>query len=187
MIDWTEILHILVSVITISIAFSLFTANFWFVLVTLGLGFILHELAHKIVAQSYGATAYYRAWTLGLVVALALAILTQGRFVFAAPGAVIIHGRHLTHAQNGRIALAGPLMNFFLALAFLWLAASNPGLRELALAGAYVNAFLGAFNMIPVYPLDGQKVQAWSGAAWGISSLLLFGLVFGMMFGFFGA
>ncbi|MFH1106751.1 MAG: site-2 protease family protein [Candidatus Micrarchaeota archaeon] len=181
---WMEILHIVVSVITISIAFSLFNANFWLVLLTLGLGFILHELSHKIVAQMYGATAYYRAWTFGLLLAVALALFTQGGFVFAAPGAVVIYGAHLTRGQNGRIALAGPMMNFFLALAFLFLAATNSGLRELGFAGAYVNAFLGAFNMIPVYPLDGEKVQSWSYKAWGIASLLLFGLMFAFMFGF---
>ncbi len=184
--DLTEILHIAVSVITISIAFSLFSGNFWLVFMTLGLGFILHELAHKIVAQGYGAVAYYRAWTPGLLLALGMAFFTAGRFVFAAPGAVMIHGPHLTRDHNGKIAAAGPLMNFFLAIAFLSLGYSNAGLKDVAYWGAYVNAFLGAFNTIPVFPMDGEKIKAWNDTAWAVIALLLFGLLFALMVGLVG-
>lgn len=170
--DLEEILHILVSVVTISLAFSLFKSGdlfsasyFMAVLLTVGTGFILHELAHKYTAMHYGVHAVYRAWTSGLVFALVLAFLTQGRFVFAAPGAVYILGR-VNREQNGKIALAGPVMNFILVLVFIALAFALPGLREIALLGAYVNAFLGGFNMIPFYPLDGQKISAWSRRVW---------------------
>ncbi len=181
--SWEEILHIIVSVVTISIAFSIFRADFWLILGTLGLGFILHELAHKYVAQSYGAMAEYRAWTFGLLLALGLAIITEGRFIFAAPGAVVIYGRHLSHAQNGKIAIAGSITNFILAIAFLSIGYANPGAEEFARLGAYINAFLGAFNMIPIYPLDGQKVQAWSERAWLTAVVLLWGLLFLLMLG----
>ncbi len=170
--DLEEILHILVSVITISLAFSLFksgemfSASYFFaILFTVGTAFTLHELAHKYTAMHYGVRAVYRAWTSGLVFALVLAFLTQGRFVFAAPGAVYILGR-VTNEQNGKIALAGPAMNFVLILVFIGLAFALPGLREIALLGAYINAFLGGFNMIPFGPLDGRKIAAWSRRAW---------------------
>ncbi len=178
-----EILHIIISVITISIAFSVFRADFWLILCTLGLGFILHELAHKFVAQMYGAYAVYRAWFVGLLIAVGLAIFTEGRFIFAAPGAVVIYGKHLTHDQNGRIALAGSAMNFILAIVFLSIGYANSGLADFARTGAYINAFLGAFNLIPIYPLDGQKVQAWSESVWLMGVALLWGLLFLLMFG----
>ncbi|MFH0971846.1 MAG: site-2 protease family protein [Candidatus Micrarchaeota archaeon] len=178
-----EILHIIISVVTISVAFSIFRADFWLILLTLGLGFILHELAHKFVAQHYGAYAIYRAWTLGLLIALGLAIFTEGRFIFAAPGAVVIYGRHLTSAQNGKISIAGSATNFVLAIVFLSVGYANPGMAEFANTGAYINAFLGAFNMIPIYPLDGQKVQAWSETAWLAITALTWGLLFMLMFG----
>ncbi|MBU1197983.1 site-2 protease family protein [Candidatus Micrarchaeota archaeon] len=179
--DYVEILHIVVSVITISIAFSLFSGQFWLILITLGLGFVLHELAHKFVAQGYGAIAYYRAWTFGLVLALVLAVVTGGGFVFAAPGAVMIHGPHLTRSQNGKIAIAGAMMNFFLALGFIMLGTLTQ-YRELAYWGAYINAFLGAFNLIPIYPLDGQKVKAWNPLWWSVAAVILFGLLISIMF-----
>ncbi|MFH1257808.1 MAG: hypothetical protein ABIG96_06735 [Candidatus Micrarchaeota archaeon] len=183
--EMDEVLHILISVITISITFSLFNeqAGFWLILCTLGLGFILHELGHKFVAQSYGAYAIYRAWWIGLLIAIGLAIVTEGKFIFAAPGAVVIYGRHLTQEQNGRISIAGSSVNFVLALVFLSIAYAGNGYEMLGRTGAYINAFLGAFNMIPIYPLDGQKVQMWSESAWLAIVVLCWGLLFLMMFG----
>jgi len=171
-IDAEEWLHIAVSVVTISLAFSLFRETtfspdyFWLIFFTVGLGFILHELAHKWVAVSFGATSYYRASTFGLFGALALAFITSGQLVFAAPGAVYFHGAHLTREQVGKIGIAGPLMNLALAVGFFLLALWAPGLRELALTGVSVNAFLGAFNLVPFGMLDGAKVYAWNKTVW---------------------
>lgn len=178
-----ETLHILASVVTIALAFtivwtqSLATApqTFLMVLITVGAGFILHELAHKYVALHYKAWAEYRAWTLGLALAVLLAF-TIG-VVFAAPGAVFIYGPHLNRRQNGHIALAGAAANFVLALVFLGLAAANPALHELGTLGARVNIFLGLFNLVPFFPLDGQKVWAWSKPVWA-GAFALFALAF---------
>lgn len=181
-----EATHILVSVVTISIAFAIllsgstdfspqFATVFVEVFLTLGLGFILHELAHKYVALSFGAHAQYRMWTPGLILAVAMAVLNFG-FVFAAPGAVEIRGRQLSSDKIGRIAFAGPMTNLLLALAFLFLAFASPGLQAFAATGAHVNAFLGLFNLIPIAPFDGQKVMDWSKAYWSglVVSLVLF-------------
>ncbi|MBI5036654.1 hypothetical protein HZC09_04910 [Candidatus Micrarchaeota archaeon] len=172
--DSTEILHIVVSIVTISLAFSLFKDEtfspeaFWLVFLTVGVGFVLHELAHKYVALSFGAHAYYRAFLWGLFLALVLAFATNGSLVFAAPGAVLIHGR-ITREQYGKISLAGPLANLILAFGFLVLA-STTGMHELGTTGAYVNAFLGIFNMLPFGPLDGAHVMAWDRRIWGLAT-----------------
>ncbi len=181
--DRTELLHIIVSVFAISFAFAWdgsgasggFFAGFLVVMLTVGAGFVLHELSHKFVAQNYGALAAYRAWPMGLLLAVGLSLLTGGGFVFAAPGAVLIYGPHITREQNGKISLAGPLVNFVLALFFISLAFAFPGVAGLSLFGGRVNAFLGLFNLIPFFPLDGQKVLAWSKGAWIAATLLLGG------------
>ncbi len=190
-LDSEEAMHILVSVVTISIAFAIllsgstdfsphFATVFVEVFLTLGLGFILHELAHKFVAQSYGAWAQYRMWTPGLILAVAMAVFNVG-FVFAAPGAVQIYGPHVSKDKIGRIAFAGPMTNLLLALIFLGAGALAPGIRDFALTGAHVNAFLGAFNLIPIAPFDGEKVLSWSSRAWGALAIVFLFLLFGVL------
>ena len=57
--------------------FSLqFLFLFFISLFTAGLGFLLHELAHKFVARKYGCLAEFRAFDFMLYLALGLAILT---------------------------------------------------------------------------------------------------------------
>jgi len=182
-----EALHILTSVITISFAFAIvwtgstnfdatFLATTGMILLTVGLGFILHELAHKYVAIKYGAYARYRAWTLGLLLSIVMAFLVG--FVFAAPGAVYVYGNHINREQNGKISLAGPLTNLILGLVFLAIGFAVPGLKQIASLGAGVNFFLGAFNMLPFFPMDGQKVYHWNKAIWLATIIPLIVLAF---------
>ncbi|NUN11395.1 site-2 protease family protein [Candidatus Micrarchaeota archaeon] len=169
-LDFKEVIHILGSVLIVSLAFTLFpvgsfTLNqFWIVLATLGIGFVLHELAHKFVALRYGAQARYEAWTTGLVFALFLSFITEGSIIFAAPGAVKISGK-LSREQYGKTALAGPLTNLLLALGFL-ISYYFGFFKDVALTGVYVNSFLGAFNMLPFGIFDGAKVMAWDKRVW---------------------
>ena len=57
-------------------------------LLTVGIGLVLHELAHKFAAIKYGFWAEFRKSNFMLLVAIALAALVG--FVFAAPGATVI-------------------------------------------------------------------------------------------------
>lgn len=127
---------------------------------TVGLGFLLHELAHKITAQKYGHEAEFAANNTMLMLAIAMSFIG---FIFAAPGAVYIHG-HVTKKQNGLISIAGPLTNLALALLFLPIKVYS-GEGILGLIGTFgfmINAWLGLFNMIPVMPFDGAKIIKWN-------------------------
>ena len=129
-------------------------------------GFVLHELSHKFAAQSYGYWAEFRMWPLGLILALATSLLG---FIFAAPGATYISGSNISQSENGRISIAGPLTNVGVAIAFLPLVLRFPSssiLWELGFIGAQINIFLALFNMLPIMPLDGAKVFAWSKLRW---------------------
>ena len=132
-------------------------------LVTAGLGFLLHELAHKVVAVRFDQIAEFRA-DYGMLFLAVMSALVG--FLFAAPGAVHHRGR-LTPREHGLIALAGPVINGLLALVFVpvYVAGGLVGSPFLALLGGRgiaINLFLAAFNLVPFGPLDGRTVLDWS-------------------------
>lgn len=124
--------------------------------ITVGLGFLLHELAHKFVAQKYGCWAEFRAFNHMLFLAVLFSFFG---FVFAAPGAVFIRGHFVSRKHNGLIAAAGPITNYVLALVFLGIAfVGGDLLRTLGGYGFMINSWLGLFNMIPFGMFDGKKI-----------------------------
>ncbi|MDD1665392.1 MAG: peptidase M50 [Methanomicrobiales archaeon] len=141
--------------------------------VTVGTGFILHELAHKFTAMHYGYWAEFQKDNLMLLVAVVMAAIAG--FVFAAPGATVIYGTNLSRRENGWISASGAITNLLLAIPFVIMAVFGSGIIEgVGFMGWKVNAMLAAFNMIPVSVLDGRKVLAWSKGAF----LLLIGAAF---------
>ena len=128
-------------------------------------GFLLHELAHKWMAQQYGCWAEYRGNRNGLLFAL---LMSSFGFLLAAPGAVMVSGR-ITERQNGIIAAVGPISNIIIALTAFPIYIFTVGLEspvsligELARFIVIINLILGGFNMIPIQPLDGSKIIVWS-------------------------
>ena len=193
-----ELRHIFLAVGALTLAFTLSflrssivgLSEVEFILYALGTsfvavltGFMLHELAHKVVAQHNGAWAEFRAYPMGLLIGIVTALFG---FLLAAPGAVYIQGS-ISRKQNGLISIAGPLTNLGLGLLFLavglWL---QNGLLAIALywVGS-VNTLLAVFNLLPIPPLDGSKVLRWSipvyavtfGATVVLAAMLLLGVL----------
>lgn len=141
--------------------------------IAVGLGFILHELGHKVVAQRFGFFSEFRKWNYGLI--LGLLTVPLGFMIFA-PGAVYFgsYGRMVTDEENGKISIAGPVVNIVLALIALFLTLSlrsyltmeNAGMMYIVLLTLVltfnVNSFLALFNLLPIPPLDGSKVIQWN-------------------------
>ncbi|MDP3990408.1 MAG: metalloprotease [archaeon] len=142
-------------------------------LFTAGLGFLLHELSHKFVAQKYGCVAEFRAFDQMLYLAVGLAVFIG--FIFAAPGAVMISGM-ITRKENGIISVAGPLTNYVLAMIFLAVSIFFPAGRFFAGVGVGINMWLGLFNLIPFGNFDGKKILYWNRYVW--SAMVLFGVYF---------
>jgi len=143
-------------------------------MLTVGVGFLLHELAHKVVAVRFDQVAEFRADYGMLVLAVGAGL---AGFLFAAPGAVY-HSGYITERENGLIAIAGPLTNVALAALFLPLLLV-PGLEQVGQLGVTINLLLGAFNMIPFGPLDGRKVLSWSKVVFGVTFVGCAGLAAG--------
>ncbi len=205
-IGTSELIELLVSFIVLTIAFSMmgihpgsaldpFSAkNLLIVGIAAGMGFMLHELAHKFVAQRYGYIAEYKAsiWGLGLTMIMAL---THFPIVFAAPGAVVIRKSAYSSPQSSYeynenddqywdnleskmgtedlwISLAGPITNIILTALFFALIMSrvltNNLYFDIALTAFRVNLMLAAFNLIPLNPLDGYKIFRSNPLLWAL-------------------
>lgn len=143
--------------------------------------FLLHEFAHKFVAQMYHLWAEFRLILSGVLITL-VSILSPLKFL--APGAVMISGPTDWHTV-GKTSLSGPLVNLVLGgilfgLTFIFQNVSvqslfsQVNLYQILLIGASVNFDLGIFNMLPFGPLDGLKVMKWSFPVWiAVFALLL--------------
>ncbi len=196
-----EFKDIFIAFVIISLGFSILYSNrdtnaFLFILpivmIGVGLGFILHELAHKFAALHYGYWAEFQIWIPGLFISL---ISSFFGFIFAAPGAVVIYGNSMSKKVNGIISIVGPITNILIAVIFL-LALLNFGifasLNQVTLAylanifylGFSVNAFLALFNLLPIAVFDGKKVFDWNPIIWvvmiGISGYLVYLSYFGL-------
>lgn len=156
-------------------------------MVVIGTGFLGHELAHKFTAEKYGCWAEFKLWTYGAIMALLFAVVSQGTLVFAAPGAVYIasragyFGEGLDRKTNGIVSVIGPIINVVAALIFL---AAYSAARLAAFSiivgpfnflteGIRINLWLAAFNMLPIFILDGQKVFTWDKKLWALLTVPL--------------
>ena len=141
--------------------------------------FLVHEMAHKVMAQKNGLWAEFRLTTWGAVVTLASVFLP---FKMISPGAMMIGG---TADRKGlvKISVAGPITNIILSVAFyaaVFFLPMNIYLFAALLFVAYINAFMALFNMVPFGILDGFKIFSLDKKVWAaafIPSLVL--VIFG--------
>ena len=168
-----EIQDILIAMFGLTLAFSISTFShhsfrlsvyqvFYYLGLSLAavcLAFLAHELAHRQVARRYGGYAEFRVWPMGLLGGIIFSFLGV---VLAAPGAVYMEGV-FGRDRIGKTALAGPFTNLVLGIAFLAAGILLYGTFWVFPMGylSQINLYLGAFNMIPFAPLDGQKVMSW--------------------------
>ncbi len=183
MFSKTEVRELAIAWIILGLCFSfryLFSAPGLFPqflvisLIGIGTGFIVHEVTHKLVAQHFGYQAEFRLWRTGLIVALASALLTMGRFLFAAPGAVYILS-YTKPREQGIISLSGPVANLVLAAGFYLLALGSGWSGTLGAWGFQINLWLAAFNLLPIPPLDGKAVLSWDTRVWILMVLVAWG------------
>ncbi|MGH9731394.1 MAG: site-2 protease family protein [Candidatus Acidiferrales bacterium] len=111
---------------------------------------ILHELGHSVIALRYKIP----------VVSITL-------FFFG--GLARIARDPETALQEFNIAIAGPIVSFILGAVFLGIYAIAPqGVLQLAaLYLSEINLILGAFNLLPGFPMDGGRVLR--AIVWGIT------------------
>ncbi len=152
-----------------------FDPAFFLVLPVFVLSIVVHECAHGVMALWCGdTTARDRGRLtlnplphidpLGSLLLPGLLFLVHSPFLFGWAKPVPINWANLRSPRNDpvKVALAGPLSNALLALAFAALARLAPAtgplapLGAMAIAGVVWNCALGLFNLIPIPPLDGS-------------------------------
>jgi len=190
----TEIRHLTISaLLVIGVGLSVFRVGNWYInpviLAVLALMFasifLLHEIAHKLVAQHYGLWAEFRLFLIGALLTL-LSVISPIKFI--APGAVMIAGS-ASKDIVGKTSVAGPLTNITLSLVSLTVAFLLPvqyvEYFEVAMLSAAFNSWIALFNLIPIAMLDGLKVFRWNKIIWGMTfamSVLLAAFTFDYVF-----
>ena len=108
-----------------------------FAMTGLALSVILHELGHALAARRYG-------------------IGTEHITLYPMGGVAAIERMPEDPDQEIAIALAGPAVNFLLAAiaGWIYLLTSSPW----AMIFVISNLGMGAFNLLPAYPMDGGRV-----------------------------
>ena len=172
----TELLHLTIAtllVIGVGLSLNGYRSVSWQFLAIFVSAFLVHELAHKFLAQYYGSWAEFRAFMWGLVVT-AISALPMMPFKFIAPGAVMIGLSD--RSKFGRVALVGPLTNLAMGFSFLFLSLFFSSYSPYFVVGASFNGWIALFNLMPFGVLDGQKIFEWNKLIWVITMAAASGL-----------
>ncbi len=169
-------------ILAVLVAISLINAGtgFWIQTIltipAVVLAMTFHEFAHAYTADKLGDTTPRAQGRLTLNPASHIDPFGFVLLLFAGVGwgkPVMIDPNNFTSNKSRQtcealVSLAGPLMNFILAIVFtfiyyvLWNFASNTQLITILLLFVQciitINIGLGVFNLIPLPPLDGEKI-----------------------------
>jgi Zn-dependent protease len=174
----TEIRHLTISALLVTaVGLMWFHLEFYGIEIIVGsalifmMAFLLHEIAHKLMAQHYGLWAEFRLTLFGALLTL-ISIISP--FKIISPGAVMIAG-YADKEIVGRTALAGPATNIVISIVSLII------YRFSNLFVAYMsttfNAWIAIINLIPFGILDGWKVFNWDKIIWFITFVTSIALI----------
>jgi Zn-dependent protease len=183
---------------------ALFSWAFWVIF-----SIVLHELAHGWAAIANGDNTPREMghMTMNPIVHMGRMSLVFFVILGIAWGLMPINPHRFRHERRGRVlvAAAGPAMNVLLAFITLtaagtwaWAVAGGritvaghtaANVEQFLIWGGFINLLLGAFNLIPIPPLDGSAILAGAHPAldrfYNTPAVRMYGLLV-VLFFFFG-
>ena len=138
-----------------------------------GVATIVHELGHRLSGRYYGYPSELQIWGLGSVTML----ITAWFFgtVFAQPSRTVMQGM-MKDAETHEVIVmvSGPLINLlFAGISFLLLPLGGY-LTIMGEAGFSMNLLSSVCSLIPVKPMDGERVFRWNKLLWALIWLPIF-------------
>ena len=192
-----EGLSFLLAILSLSVAFigpnhfhsrgSVIITGVFIPIITATIAIVPHEIAHRQTARNYGCNSRFILSFKGFIVTLLINLIsgiTGFGFLVFVSGFTGIFCRFglLSKDIEGKTAFAGPVTNLAIAIISLLLLFTLPSVNIYI---AYLlfelfafNSYVAFFNLIPIPPLDGQKVMKWNVGIWGVALILALILAF---------
>lgn len=189
--NFNEALSFLLAILSLAVAFigptyfrsggSAIITGVLIPIVAATIAVVPHEIAHRQTARNYGCGSRFILSFKGFITTLLINLLSGlagFRVLVFVSGFTGIFCRFglMSKDVEGKIAFAGPVTNLAIAILSLLL------LFILPIKNIYVayllselfafNSYVAFFNLIPIPPLDGQKVMRWNIGIWGIALVL---------------
>ncbi len=151
---------------TTNFDFLLGIYNFFNAILIVALSILIHDAGQRIWALAIGYRIEFRMWTFGIVLALVVAFLSNGKLWLVVPAGFMIHhlaGHRLGWFRYGinyfgqaMVALAGPLFSLMLVILLKVIHAFYPS--PLLYKAIIFNVVYVITSMLPIPPLDGSKI-----------------------------
>jgi len=138
-----------------------------------GIATIVHELSHRLFGRHYGYPSEFQFWGLGAITML----ITSWIFgtVFAQPSRTLMKGKaDASDLQEVIVRVAGPLVNLlFAGISFLLLPLGGY-LTVMGTAGFSMNLLTSVVALMPVKPMDGERIFRWNRLIWAVIWIPIF-------------
>lgn len=177
----SEPLSWILGILSITIALGGFQIiNLYFytspIFVGILVGFISHEYMHRYLSRKYHMASRYTANVLGVLITLVSALLPIKLLM---PGYVKTWTLGPASRKGILYSVAGgPITNIVIASILFIASFVLPVYSSFLRSVGWVNAYISLFNLIPIPPLDGDKILRLDIVLWAVLFIISLAFIF---------